>query len=540
MSRTLHVLRLVIARQTRSITFSLFPPPPEIKRRPVGIFLEQDAEEYREASKRLASVASSSSALCEVIVKAVRRRDFAEALGLLHQMRQAGLTVRERYEYKDAALDALKRGNKEEFVEWMELYPYSGDDPTTIGQRRQEVFDDLRDIIRELRGMDEDTAKRFLQLCARKGILASVIEHFIADWGATLRPERSLPMFVDVLNTFAEAAPERSDTFVREVVTPSMSKWLNTYIRRIALAGWYEQAEALYQRLPKRLDYVSWRDPTGEIVGWKFEPRERRAEEGSLAKRVRAALHHVPSPTELAQLLNELESRPSLLKRFRQHLIRRPGNRYRPISSSRGERRLDQAEILRSRPEDAIRYFLERYRYTLPQHPEVDRLEIKPWSKTAEPPLASIHIITALIPALLETLPRKLLPSFHRAYLKQVESVAPFQRPTHATHSIFMRKIAKSCHGQQARRSLLAIAKAGMDPGPMAATWVLLGLARRGDWQQLEEFLGKMQRQEVMAGEVRFPAPSERTLGVVVGMLEEHRMGGVLQEAAAEPHQACS
>ena len=454
---------------------------------------------------------------CDPVARAVALGDYQTARNLLEDLKSARIRIIDRAEYVAPALDALRIGDVDAFLDWMEYYPYNLGvlkDPTSIPVKDPEIFNALRPFIRELRVKHSTNTlviTRFLQLCARKGMLAPAIEHFITDFATLLRPAVSLPMLVDVLNTFGDSIPETveqddKEAFTREIIVPRMNKWLNTYLRRIAMAGWAPQAQTLYQELPRKLAYVEWVEATADIARWKEVPAVSPDETEGLVLRekIRAALQRAPTPTALAALLDELDTRapshPTLAARFRRHLIRRPGSTFNPLSQSRGERRLDQAEIYRlckvRRYKEAIIYFLQRYKYSgLPPHPLVDSLKVEPILKMLEPPLPKIHMITTLLPALMETLPdieSGLLP-FHQAYIHMAKDLPPIQQPTQATHSVFVKKVVKVCGGARGRFVLRSIAERGFDPGDMAPTWLLLHYARRGEFQQLEALLNRMQ-----------------------------------------------
>ena len=488
---------------------------------------------------------------CDPLHRAVLSGDHTLAVNLRSDLQRADIEPIHRLIYLEPAIDCLKRNDVESFFTFMELYPEDrtvADNPALIRTKFPNVFTRLRPLLREIRkkhGDDPEFMTRFLQWCSRKWLLAPILEHMMADFAARLPSDKSLTVMFNVLETFSitipPAVPEDDRVaFNVEYILPAISKWFNTYLRQLIIAGWQEDAQTLYESLPEEFKFLQWEATTSIMlqnassqadVGKTSEVVEIVTDEKSLARRMLEALQNSSqvqysiTTTELANILDELDgfshTHPTIGARLRKHLVRRPGSLLHPVRDSPGKRKLDAAEILRFRRSGnhtkAIEHFLRNYTYSgIPPFPLVNQLakDIQPESSTAEPPHPNIHIITSILPALFESLPQPIsdtIPQFHFEYLRLAKTLPPFQRPTAATHSVFVRKIARMSGQTKAHIALKEIAKAGFDPGPMAFTWLLLSHARNQRYGQLDDLWRKMNDEEMIFGTVRLEKPSEET-----------------------------
>ena len=543
-------------------------------------FLEDRAEDYETVSQSLPEWQMEQRPLPWPTLMAKKPRmspgdplhhavltgDNVLALQLLADLRRAGIEPTHRIAYMEPAIDCLKRDDIESFFTFMDLYPEDrrvADNPALIRDKNPNVFAKLRPLIRQIRkkhGDDPAFVTRFLQLCSRKWILAPIIEHLMADFAARMPSEKSLTVIFNVLETFSTTIPpgvqeEGRQAFIAEHILPGVSKWFNTYLRQLIIAGWLVDAQRLYQALPEEFAFLEWGEAT-TIMLQNARDRANTVREdevpdvvrggNSLATRMREALTHSSdlkysvTTTELANILEELDglssTHPTLAARFRRHLIQRPGAFQQPIRDSSGKRKLDAAEIHRLRRSGqhtrAVEHFLRNYSYSgLPRSPLIDKLadEIQPVSATAEPPHPNIHLITSILPAIFETLPQPIsdtIPQFHFDYLRQTKTLPPFQQPTAATHSVFVRKIARMSGLTKAHIALKEIAKAGFDPGPMAFSWMLLSHARHQRYDQLDELWRKMDGEEMVFGTVRLEKPSEETRRKLKEVIEKNMKNG--------------
>ena len=540
---------------SRSVGSSSSTPPPDTS------FLEDDSDDYETVASFLperettlqplpwpsvfphspseGSTSSTQQTLpCDSLARLVEKRDYNNARQILFDLRSAGHEPIHRTLYLQAAQACLESDppNRRDFFMWLELYPYHPDfqaDPRNVTRFWQELYDQWLPVLRLVRSQHMHEMmfiEKVFELCARKGLLASVFEAFIEEVGSALPPEESAQLVFRKINVFSNNIPQSGlpPRFQEDLVNPLISEWMNIYLRRLLIVGWHNEAQALAESLPVILPHVVW-EPISITMLYRrrgvgvLRPRPVKEELSTyLPRRLRQIVTYQAQPRELAALLSllepHLETHPTLLERLQRHIYLRPHLRkLYPFARNEGPGRpiWDQANVTllrwKRQHEEAIRYVLQRYSpIHFSHHPLVDQMApgLPSIPGRSRRPYPSNHIFTSALPSLLWTLPPEAFSLFYLESLRAAKELPPLHRPNDVAHYEFLRMVQHRLNPMAGYRALLAIAELGYNPGLRSCSLILFRLAAEGHDAAWGDIWAKMRKQEVIDGKLHWPKPT--------------------------------
>ncbi|WWC95143.1 hypothetical protein V866_001997 [Kwoniella sp. B9012] len=520
-------------------------------------FLESESDEYTTANLLLperhlhpepipwptlfpnSNVIAPQSKFCDPIYRLVARDRYNDALTiykeiLSHNTRiQKGLLghsirIQHRHEYLKPAIKSLVEGDHQSTLLWLNIYPNRP--ATTNHPGLKEIWKPVLDIvINEKESFKEDPQflQEFMVLVGKKGLLPTFLPQLLPHLTFAFPPETSLRILGESIKAYVSSTTsDNSQTdrakYQKEIVQPQLVAWWGSYLRKLIIAGWKEQALDLANKKPFG-ESGEWDDITSKFIDEELLEVGRRKKDESLRitdtthiiRRIRASLRDLPTPTELSTLIRALshplivQEHPTLLNRYKSRFVR-------PITIDRQRRGRDtptiqnklwiHSEIINLQKEgyhhQAVDHFRENFFWvglppleTIYEEPKIPIGN--PRSKT----LPNIQLITTIIPSVIYTLPRpksKTVKQFYSSYMSMIETTPPSLRPNQVTYSTLLRELTHHSGSMIGLLSLRGLIDKGINPGQESYAAVLYALAGRRHPEQMWDLLDQAEKDRMV------------------------------------------
>ncbi|WVW86395.1 hypothetical protein I302_108441 [Kwoniella bestiolae CBS 10118] len=514
-------------------------------------FLESESDEYTAASLLLpaqdlhpepipwptlfphGNVVTPKSRFCDPIYRLVAQNRYQDALAiykeiLSHNRRvQTGLLghsirIQHRHEYLKPALQALEMGDHQSTLLWLSIYPNR---PATSNHPvLKEIWQPVLDIVINEKGSfveDPQFLQEFMVLVGQKGLLPTLLPPVLPHLTFAFPPETSLRILANAIKAYVSTTTsEVSETdrakFQEEIVRPQVIRWWGSYLRKLIMGGWKEQASALAHAKPFGGD-EHWDAITRKFIDEELlEPgRQKKAQTPqvydttNLITWMKSCLDDLPTPTELAKLIRALshplvvQDHPTSLESFKRRFTRPPLRNHRGRHTITVQSKLwIHADIINLQQDDehhkAVEVFRKYFIWAgLPPLKEVYDQEPHRIGNERMKSQPTIQMITTIIPSIIYTLPRpksKSVKSFYTAYMKHIYTFPPSLRPTPATHSRLLRELTHHSGAQIGLLSLRGLVDDDYQPGQEGYAAVLYALAGRRDTVQMWDLLDDAER----------------------------------------------
>ncbi|WRT70001.1 uncharacterized protein IL334_006994 [Kwoniella shivajii] len=513
-------------------------------------FLESESDEYATASLLLPNrqfdpepipwptlfphenTLPPQSRFCDPIYRLVAQARYKDALMIYQeilshnqrvQMSKLGHSIRiqHRHDYLNPALEAFKMGDHKTALLWLNVYPNRP--PTSNHPGLKTVWEPVIDLFVNVNGSyrhDPEFLEAFLILMGRKGLLPTLLPPLLPHLTFAFPPEHSKKILENAINTYWKfttsgiSETERAK-YQEEVVRSQDVRWWGSYLRKLIIAGWKDEARHLVENKPMQGE---WDEITQKIINEELEDItvERVStlhlnDSTDMVKRIRAALSDLPTPTEMSTLIRALShplithEHPTLLERFKSRFTHPPSlhrARKYPTVKSRIWLHAEMLNLQRDGSHDeVVQLFRENFIWAgLPDHFKLKQIQTS-ISKTQEKSYPTIQVITSLIPSLLYTLPLpryRPIQSFHAHYIDSSLSYPPSLRPNATTHATFLRELTHHGGSLAGLRALRRMTEAGIVPEEQGYAAVLYALAGRRQTLKLWALLSQIETQGVV------------------------------------------
>ncbi|WVF67335.1 hypothetical protein IAT40_002086 [Kwoniella sp. CBS 6097] len=519
-------------------------------------FLESESSEYQTVSLTLPSISyhpepiewptifphphdahhhtrygtSHRQKVCNPLYRLVTQERYTDALSVLSELTSHKVHIQNRHVYLEPMVASLKAGNKAAALKWFAIYPNRPATPSHPELKR--IWDPVINLfITDRKGITTDLEflDAFLTMAGRKGLLPTLLPPMLVHLAFSVPAYRSQPLLEKCISTYIQhTTSEESESpraqVQRDIVVPQMERWWASYLRKLIIAGWKEDARKVYESRPMG---VKWDGFTEKMV--KETLFEQQVEEEvksdvpgisitdtlALAKQLRDALHDLPTPNHLASLIRAIshplitQDRPTLLTRFQRRFARPIGTHQGRSAPTTQAKLWLHAEIINlqreGHHEDAIKLFRHNFIWIgLPDHPlNLDSSTQAPVDERSKI-YPTIQVITTLLPSLISTLPEPLnssIASFSDSYISSVSSFPPSLRPVPATFSVLLRELTHHRGSLAGLRALRSIANSGLAPGESGYAGVLLALAGKRHTGYMWSLLNQAEREQGGVGQ---------------------------------------
>ncbi|WVQ83654.1 hypothetical protein IAT38_005797 [Cryptococcus sp. DSM 104549] len=498
-------------------------------------FLEPESEEYSSAAQLLPPAIGDRHApipfptmfastsvpppekqkACNPLYRLVTFREYDDALRVYDELTKhgKGMAIQYRMVYMEPAVDALRKGDQELCFKWLKIVP---------NRPAKESYEGLEKECEPMlklayaRRNDSDFLERFLTIMGSKGLLPTFLPPLLPHIAIALPPSRSQEIMEKAVHAYLSSTTSRRSRSDRAQKNRGFARdqvrgWWGSYVRKVMLGGWEEEARDLARHPPvgltmsgftKKVVYGGDKASRWQVVSDEVYPE-------TLAKQVRHAVYRLPTPNYLAGLIQALSSpsialsHPTFLGRFHRLFTRSPPSlpaRSRPTIKTR---LWLHAEILnlqrQQRHMDAIALFTRSFHwFGLPNHP------LAPSARSNDNPdllYPNLPLINTILQSLLLALPAPLsasMPALQRSYYVKAPSFPPALRPDVVTHNIFLREIGYHCGAIAGLNALHTLTDTGAayevgEPGYVA---VLLRLAAERKIGEMYALLHEMEETE--------------------------------------------
>ncbi|WVO17120.1 hypothetical protein L204_104810 [Cryptococcus depauperatus] len=467
----------------------------------VTSFLEQESREYAQATLSLPVQAANPHPIpwptlfkhknakipkpkyCDPLYRRVTSGDYNAALAIYSELtdtdiaRKHKVVIQRRHAYLDPALHALRKGDKQSFLLWLDLYPNK---PATEN-RKEGIKSVWEPVVREVYQYRNDLefVKTFLKATCKLGLLPTTLPPLLSYLTVTLSPVQSREILHELTDLYMKHTTSSTSTSIRAetqrvVAKTQVSQLWGFYLRKLIAVGWESQAEDLYMSPPGG---TVWDESTQSFYSDRSGGSHQgllsviRSSDLPLPQQLYLATRsfNLPSPNYLARLLAMLSSppisstHPTLLSQFKKrfHLPSNDKSKLRELT-------LVHAciiNLVRSRKHhEAVHFFSQHFDWIgLPDHP------LKPDAKGIEEDSCikkypTIQIITTLLPSLFATLQPPLkesIPAFYKAYITLTTDFSntypPKLRPTPITYTTLARILTYFISPSYALKSLRSL-----------------------------------------------------------------------------------
>ncbi|KAK8853447.1 hypothetical protein IAR55_004153 [Kwoniella newhampshirensis] len=456
---------------------------------------------------------------CDPLYRLVTTRQYDDALRIYEELRSHGIHIQHRHVYLDAAVSALRRGKQGVFLRWLELYPNR---PATSNHPGlKSIWSPIIEQVLHQSQEQPELLSLFLETTAKKGLLPTILPPLLPHLAFTVPPQLSRQTVDRIITSYRTATTSSESTSARatvqqEFVAAQVNKWWSTYLRQLIVAGWNDDARALYESPPSGVEWDHFTDKVArETLDSRSESGHERdgvvdSDPTSLASHIRAALHDLPTPNRLAALtgvLSHSEVRrqyPSLFSRFKSRFTRPPTTLPDRTTPTIQERLWLHAEIINlqreGQHEQALRLFQQNFVWSgLPRPPQSKVLVDDSNSCTKKQRCyPTVQIMTTIIPSVLHMLPEpsdETLVAYHHLYLNSIPKYLPSLRPTSTTHAVFLRHIAKFAGPAAGIGALKVLQEGGHDLDEACYAAVLYSLGGRRRTHQMYQLLDEMEEE---------------------------------------------
>ncbi|OCF61552.1 hypothetical protein L486_01204 [Kwoniella mangroviensis CBS 10435] len=516
-------------------------------------FLEPESDEYTTANLLLperqlhpepipwptlfpnSNVITTQSKFCDPIYRLVARDRYKDALTiykeiLSHNIRiQKGLLghsirIQHRHEYLKPAIRALVEGDHQSTLLWLNIYPNRP--ATTNHPVLKEIWKPVLDIvINEKESFKEDPQflQEFMVLVGKKGLLPTFLPHLLPHLTFAFPPETSVRILGESIKAYVNSTTSDNSQTDRarhqeDVVHPQITAWWGSYLRKLIIAGWKEQALNLAHKKPFG-GHGEWDDITRKFIDEELLEVGRKKKDESLRitdttdiiQRIRATLRDLPTPTELSTMIRALshpliaQDHPNLLNRFESRFTRPPtiGSRRRRNTPTVQSKLWIHSEIINLQKEgnhhQAVDCFRENFFWVgLPPLETIYEEPKTPIGNPRSKTLPNIQLITTIIPSVVYTLPRpksKTVKQFYSSYMSLIDNIPPSIRPNQVTYSTLLRELAHHSGSMIGLLSLRGLIEKGMNPGQESYAAVLYALAGRRHPEQMWDLLDQAEKE---------------------------------------------
>ncbi|WWC64829.1 uncharacterized protein I303_107443 [Kwoniella dejecticola CBS 10117] len=513
-------------------------------------FLESESDEYTTASLLLparevdlepipwptlfphAGTLPPKSKFCDPIFRLVSQDRYKDALLIYSEILShndkvrrgvlAGHSIRiqHRHAYLRPAIHSLKKGDHKSTLMWLGIYPnrpatYNHPALKSVWAPMIEIFINDKGSFRD----DPEFLAEFLVLAGRKGLLPTLLPPILPHLTFAFPPEDSTSILGRAIQAYRESTTsDTSDSaraqYQEEIVDAQIAGWWGSYLRKLIIAGWKDQARYLVDHKPFSGE---WDGITRKYIQEELEDEKRKpdsiriADTSSVIRRIRSSLVDLPTPTELATLLRALShpllksEHPTLAARYKSRFTRPPSTHKARRLPTIQQKLWIHAEILNlqleGRHQDAVDLFRDNFIWIgLPDQtkiygeiPVIDRRMVKSYP--------SIHILTSVIPSIIYTLPHptsKSAQTFYSTYIDSINTYPPSLRPTSATYSTLLRELTYHAGSLAGLRALRALTDNGIEPGQESYAAVLYALAGRRQIDQFWSLFSQAERENML------------------------------------------
>ncbi|WVQ94931.1 hypothetical protein IAU59_002017 [Kwoniella sp. CBS 9459] len=464
--------------------------------------------------------------MCNPLYRLVAQERYTDALSVLNELTSHKVHIQNRHVYLEPMIASLKAGNGAAALKWFAIYPNR---PATLNNPDlKRIWEPVINLfITDRKGIASDLEflDAFLVTAGRKGLLPTLLPPILVHLAFSVPAYRSQPLLDKCISAYVQHTTSDESESVRaqvqrEAVRPQTERWWASYLRKLIIAGWKEDAKRVYESRPMEVEWDSFTEKMVRETLFEYQEAEDgpKADTGStsitdtpaLAKQLRSALHELPTPSHLASLIRAIShpliahDHPTLLSRFERRFTR-PLDTHPGRTSPTTQRKLWlHAEILNLQREGqhdkAIKLFRDSFIWIgLPDHPlNAADSTGSVLIDESEKIYPTIQLTTTILPSLIYTLPNPLKESiapFFDSYLSSVSSFPPSLRPVPATFSVLLRELTHHRGSLAGLRALRSIANNGLSPGESGYAGVLLALAGKRHTGYMWSLLNQAERE---------------------------------------------
>ncbi|OCF44494.1 hypothetical protein I317_01563 [Kwoniella heveanensis CBS 569] len=472
--------------------------------------------------------AAHKQKVCNPLYRLVAQERYTDALSVLNELTSHKVHIQNRHVYLEPMVASLKMGNKAAALRWFAIYPNRPATPSHPDLKRiwepviNLLITDRKGITTDLEFLDA-----FLTMAGRKGLLPTLLPPMLVHLAFSVPAYRSQPLLEKCISTYIQhTTSEDSETpraqVQREIVRPQMERWWASYLRKLIIAGWKDDAKRVYEGRPMGVEWDRFTEKMARETLFEEHTQDKTktntddfnisiTDTSALAKQIRNALHDLPIPNQLASIIRAAshpliaQEHPTLLQRFERRFTQPLGSHQGRTTSTIQRKLWLHADIINlqreGHHEEAIQLFRDNFIWIgLPDHPlNSDPKQSASFAVDERyKSYPTIQVITTLLPSLIYTLPTPLkssIPSFFDLYIASVSSFPPSLRPAPATFSVLLRELTHHRGSLAGLRALRSISNSGLAPGEMGYAGVLLALAGKRHTGYMWSLLNQAERE---------------------------------------------